>query len=597
MKTSLKFLLYLVSVVAIAFSFPSCERDDDDSLPSSSGSSATIKTQVLIYTGDSNGDPVSGVTVRIGSSTSITDNFGNALFKDVQVDKKRFIVKASKAGHFEAVKGVSIQQGNASYHVRFSMLPLPAPATFSASSGGNVNLNNGGTVVFTPGSIATASGTPYTGPVQVYSHYYSPADPNFETTVPGGDLLGIDDDGNNVALVSFGMMNVQLQDPSGNPLNLLPGTTAQLTFPIASSQSAIAPSTIPMWYLDESTSMWIEEGVAVKQGNAYVGTVSHFTYWNCDYPGERANITGTVVDCNGNPVAGAVVTLNGFMNVTTNNAGTYSTWVPSGWSITYQLLSSYNSWTPVNSVAITFTAVANQTNTIPVISVICPPYLSGLSTDCAGNPVSAFITIQQGTSTHQSFQSSSQFNIALPFTGTCNVTFQSQLGTFDTTINVPQGFTGTISLGTVALCDSIQLNGTDYIIIDGGPFNSQLFYLLNSYGDAYPDSINSNTSLWNSGTNASPSSLYNFECTINLIGLGTYVDTYPSVSQFYYVAGDTAYNFDLSIDTPGDNITNWNSVTGIVEVEFHGTVTLFDQMNGSITTATIVMSHFTFSLL
>ena len=56
---------------------------------------------------------------------------------------------------------------------------------------------------------------------------------------------------------------------------------------------------MPLWYFDEQKGMWVEEGVATKQGNQYVGTVNHFTDWNCDIPSEwNTVITGRIL-CNG----------------------------------------------------------------------------------------------------------------------------------------------------------------------------------------------------------------------------------------------------------------------------------------------------------
>ena len=62
-------------------------------------------------------------------------------------------------------------------------------------------------------------------------------------------------------------MNVELHDAAGEKLNLAAGKTAQLTFPVSSSQVSNAPATIPTWHFDTNSGLWMEEGSAVKNGN------------------------------------------------------------------------------------------------------------------------------------------------------------------------------------------------------------------------------------------------------------------------------------------------------------------------------------------
>ncbi|HEX6428713.1 MAG TPA: hypothetical protein VF008_13550, partial [Niastella sp.] len=56
--------------------------------------------------------------------------------------------------------------------------------------------------------------------------------------------------------------------------------------------------------------LWKEEGTATKQGTNYVGTVGHFSFWNCDYPYGRVVDFKTVIkDQNGNALYRTRVTL------------------------------------------------------------------------------------------------------------------------------------------------------------------------------------------------------------------------------------------------------------------------------------------------
>ena len=103
------------------------------------------------------------------------------------------------------------------------------------------------------------------------------------------------------------MVAVELESPSGEKLQVKSGSVATLTTPIPLSTRSSAPATIPLWYVDPSTGLWKEEGTASKQGNNYVGTVKHFTYWNCDLPVERVQFSATLKTADEKPLVNASV--------------------------------------------------------------------------------------------------------------------------------------------------------------------------------------------------------------------------------------------------------------------------------------------------
>jgi len=59
---------------------------------------------------------------------------------------------------------------------------------------------------------------------------------------------------------------------------------ATITMPLSGLLSAAPPTSIPLWYFNESNGLWKQDGTATKTGNTYVGEVSHFSWWNCDLP-------------------------------------------------------------------------------------------------------------------------------------------------------------------------------------------------------------------------------------------------------------------------------------------------------------------------
>lgn len=69
-------------------------------------------------------------------------------------------------------------------------------------------------------------------------------------------MSGINSLGQTHTLYSPGMIEAFLYDNSGvNEIKLATGQTAELRFPIDSTQTASAQLTAPMWYLNETTGI------------------------------------------------------------------------------------------------------------------------------------------------------------------------------------------------------------------------------------------------------------------------------------------------------------------------------------------------------
>src|SRR5262249_46667295 len=153
--------------------------------------------------------------------------------------------------------------------------------TVSGSGGGTVTVQGGGNVVFAGNSfVNTAGNSAYTGTVSVSTYFLNPTASNFTDIMPG-TLRGISANNEETGLQSFGMMAVELTGAGGEKLQLGANKTATLTFPIPAGLQASAPATIPLWSFNDTTGLWKEEGFATKQGTNYVGSVSHFSFWNC----------------------------------------------------------------------------------------------------------------------------------------------------------------------------------------------------------------------------------------------------------------------------------------------------------------------------
>src|SRR6185312_12452020 len=106
-----------------------------------------------------------------------------------------------------------------------------------------------------------------------------------------------------VVITSYGMLAVELESLTGEKLQIAPGNTATLMIPVPPSVASSAPSTISLWYVNEQTGAWQEEGTAQKNGNFYVGEVKHFSFWNCDIGASGVTLSMTFHSFTGSPLA------------------------------------------------------------------------------------------------------------------------------------------------------------------------------------------------------------------------------------------------------------------------------------------------------
>ncbi|MEP6628204.1 MAG: hypothetical protein ABJA32_09485 [Ginsengibacter sp.] len=265
----------------------------------------TATLQGNIY--DENEQPAAGVQIRVGEKTSVTNDHGYFRIADAALDKNASLVIAEKPGYFKAYRTFGAVSGV--NQVAIKLLKKTLSGSVSAAGGGDMTLTNGSKISLpAKGIVKKIDGSPYDGAINVYAHYIDPTSPDINETIPGSFMA---DDKNNkrVSLVSYGMLAVELESPSAEPLQIAKNNTAKLTIAIPSSSQSSAPSTISLWYIDEQTGLWKEEGTAVKNGNNYVGDVKHFSYWNADFGAEAVTISMTLKSQDGVPLGNTNIIL------------------------------------------------------------------------------------------------------------------------------------------------------------------------------------------------------------------------------------------------------------------------------------------------
>ena len=274
----------------------------------------TINSDFLGRVVDVNNNPIEGVTITIGNMTTPTDANGVFIMNDALVFERFGYVKAEKAGYIHGSRAVV--PSSRTNKIEIMLLEETVIQTLNNGETATVVLANGASVSL-DGNYRNPDGSDYTGSIDVIMHMLDPVDDNMELQMPGM-LYAENIDGNERMLQTLGMLAVELRGDNGEDLNLADGSTSEIIIPLDPSLVATAPTSIPLWYFDEVNGYWKEEGEAILVGNQYVGTVTHFSFWNCDIPAEAVNLCVTVTDENENPLANLTV------NITSSTYGTRS---------------------------------------------------------------------------------------------------------------------------------------------------------------------------------------------------------------------------------------------------------------------------------
>lgn len=263
-------------------------------------------------------EAIANATVQIGNKKVTTGSDGSfsITVENCMQDK---IIEISKAGFVGFSKPLSDYTGDKIYIDAF-MMPVDKVVEIDpAKPGGNVISDSKGAKVTLP----ALSGIAEPLIVEMASFNVSTEDIN---AVPG-NMTAIDAHGKTTSLISQGMLSVTVTGKnSGKKFDLKGYGNYIIEIPVTGN-IASAPHTISLWYYDNTTGKWKEEGSAVKDGNVYRGAVTHFTVWNTDMAcTENCTISGRIADPA--PVSEEVYEIkliaNGIIKIFTQQDSTFS---------------------------------------------------------------------------------------------------------------------------------------------------------------------------------------------------------------------------------------------------------------------------------
>lgn len=472
------FILFLFFSWAL---IPSCSKTDTNN-PNTL--SQTIKLHGMVV--DQDMKPVSGATVSFNGKTSSSDG-GFYVINNAVISSGRQIVKASLSGYFDAVVGFEATSSTSS-QVKITLVKKSLTGTLQASTGGTIS-NGAAEVTLPSNALVTSSGSAFAGTANLYTHVFNPGDANFSQMTPGGDLNAKNASGEEKQLLSLGMIAVKIEDGAGKELKVASGKTATIKLAIDAGQLANAPATIKLWHLNESNGIWEEEGTATKQGNFYVGTVTHFSTWNVDQEANVARIKGVIVDCNGEFVAVADASISDATpgsgnrpqnSIQLENQGKFTVRVAAGFPLT---LNVYPYGDRTNPKTISIPSLSpGQIYDAGTISVPCGAKVSGRLVDCNGNLVSGMVRIESGITGMTVDIPNGILNLSLGSNKTYTITPYCLANVlFGNPITITTGASNSvIDKGDIPTC---ACNGTptniditnSYFTVNGGSFSNEQF--------------------------------------------------------------------------------------------------------------------------
>lgn len=454
---------------------------------------------------------------------------------------------------------------------KINIMMIPATNTSTVASGAisTVSLPNGTKVKF-DGSFKDANGNAYNGNVNVAMFHLKPSDQYLNELMPGS-FLANNTDGNSRIMETYGMLHVQLTGASGQNLQIASGHTAEMTVAIDATQTSTAPAAIPLWSFNETTGIWQEEGSATKVGNAYVGNVSHFSWWNCDAQFPQCLLNVHIQNATALPLSNVTVKLfrqnqNSTSAITDGN-GNASGIIPAGENLTMKIYDACNNVIMTNNIG---PFANNSNNTLPAItisqSLSNTITITGTLKDCSGNNVTNGVAnLSYASSTNYFSNYSTQvtngsfsFNVLscassqqLTFSGADFTNLQTT-GAINFTATSPS-----TNLGNLTVCTAASEFITSQT--DAQPIK---YYISPIYADGNAQTPTSVLGLFISSQNSNAGFLLS---SLNGSAVGTYTSNFSleSLGEFINANGN---NLTLQI-------SNYGAVGQYIDFTINGTYT------------------------
>ena len=299
LRTNLITFAFLASVFAFA-----CSKKPDQNLPippeeeivnkPDSFVDKLVKASIQGRVLNQDGSPIAGASVEAGKNITTTDENGIFTFKDIQTGQQFSMVRVEKEGYLTGSRSVPADEASDLF-VEIQLTEKTLKGVFEAHSKVVVDLGGNTSVTFNELNVVTQTGVSYTGKVSIYGRVLDPTSENFVRVIPG-NMLGVTAKQSITGLSTYGIVSLVMEGESGEKLQLSPGGVGSIRMSIPENIRSNAPQSISMWHFDERRGFWFEEDTAAREGDYYVGDVSHFSSWGFNVAEEFVELSMNIIN-------------------------------------------------------------------------------------------------------------------------------------------------------------------------------------------------------------------------------------------------------------------------------------------------------------
>lgn len=226
---------------------------------------------------------IESAIVKIGTASVTTDKYGYFEIKDAQVSNSSGTITFIKIGYFSITKTFSPSKDKGAFF-RVMMLPENNIGTIEAVTGGSLTYEPGiASTTYLGISIkislptnameVASSGLLYKGKVFFKAAMSSTYEGELFYRKMPGDLRCTDSTGKEKLINSTNLIFAQVTGSGGEVLQI--AKNKKITLTLTTPITEYKPPIVPIWYFDDTTGFWKQDGEAIKNGNKYEGEISH----------------------------------------------------------------------------------------------------------------------------------------------------------------------------------------------------------------------------------------------------------------------------------------------------------------------------------
>ena len=387
---NIKYPLLLLFAILLT---TSCRKDVDQFVPQlHTGDPTLVKGTVLGKVRTIDGATLADAQINFHGNMTITDESGFFYLPDTEAPNLDAVLEVEKSGYFPGYRRLP-WTAQTQMQVDVTLVPKEVLVSFSVEEGLEWPLAGGIAMEIPPQALQYQTGDPASGVASVYAHFLNPTDPAFLPLAPLS-AKGIDLMGNERYLQSFGIIALDITDANGLPLQLVPGKSMDLYFPIPAEMNASAPAAISLWSFQPQNGAWVEQSSAERYTDAldpyYKAMPTKGAYfWNVATSQPLVQVKSWVHLPDGSPATGVQVRVedeNGLLLAQgdTQNQGQFLMDLPANTPATLKLLDLCGETQQTQSLPSLSGNVSLTPISWPAADAVS---VSGKLLDCEGEPV------------------------------------------------------------------------------------------------------------------------------------------------------------------------------------------------------------------